>query len=132
MTDAERGIKWERTATGISYHLTPAEHWDAQKKASHYAPETFAEEGFVHCTDGEAALIETANRYYRVDGREFVVLEIDLGRVGARVIYEDEARIYPHVYGEIDVTAVVSVRRVERGDDGLFAESSEVLPGESA
>ena len=123
------GVGSEQEANGSTFHLTPAEHWAAQKGSDWYAPEGFGEEGFVHCTDGEAALIETANRYYRDDAREFVVLEVDLGRVGARAIYEDEARIYPHIYGEIDIRAVVSVRRTERGDDGSFVGIGEALPG---
>lgn len=130
MTDSERGVSWEQEATGISFHLTPVEHWEAQRGGVQYVPEALTEEGFVHCTDGEAALIETANRYYRGDAREFVVLEVDLGRVGARAIYEDEARIYPHIYGEIDIRAVVSVRRIERVNDGSFVGIGEVLPGD--
>jgi len=127
-----RRVDSEQLATGTTFHLTPVEHWEAQRGGGQYVPEGFDGEGFIHCTDGEAALIETANRYYREDAREFVVLELDLGRVGARAIYEDEGRIYPHIFGEIDIKGVISVRRVERGDDGTFVGLGEVLADDSA
>ena len=38
-------------------------------------------ESFIHCTDGAAAMIATANRHYREDPRPFVVLTIDLDQV---------------------------------------------------
>ena len=51
----------------ITFHLVPSPVWDAQRDGDVYVPEAFAADGFVHCTDGEQAVIDTANRYYQGD-----------------------------------------------------------------
>jgi uncharacterized protein (DUF952 family) len=106
--------------TGLTLHLTPEVVWAAASHASHYVPERFAVEGFVHCTDGEERVLDVGNRYYRGDERPYVVLEIEIAGVGANAIYEDDAGHYPHIYGPIDCDAVVRVRRVHRAQDGSF------------
>lgn len=112
----------------IALHLVPEPCWLALTDGKEYRPERFAEEGFIHCTDGEELVVEVANRYYRVDPRAYLVLDIDLARVHARAIYEDEARQYPHIYGPIVREAVMRVRRVERAPDGTFTAIGEDVP----
>lgn len=66
--------------------MLPADRWAAWRDrpvGACYAPEGFAADGFVHCTDGAEQVVATANRYYRADPRAFVVLELDLASVGA-------------------------------------------------
>lgn len=105
---------------GQTYHLAPEAVWTAQAETDAYRPEAFAADGFIHCTDGEVNLLAVANLYYQGDKRPHVVLVIDLDRVAAPVRYEDEARIYPHVYGPLNPEAVVEVRRAVRAADGSF------------
>ena len=66
------------------------------------------------------AVIDTANRYYQHDGRGYVVLSIDTDRLTAPVRYEDPQRMFPHVYGPIETSAVTEVRSVERDAEGRF------------
>lgn len=120
MDDREPVAGGQRRPTGVALHLTPVEVWDRQRLDPTYLPEGFDGEGFVHCTDGADRLLVPANALYRRDPRSFVVLEVELDRVQAPVRYDDEARIYPHVYGPIDTAAVVGLRRAERADDGTF------------
>jgi len=104
----------------ITYHLVARRVWEAQRAGERYVPEAFEQDGFVHCTDGEQAVIDTANRYYRGDPRPYVVLSIDTDAVTAPVQYEDEARIFPHVFGPIEIAAVSEVRDLERDTTGRF------------
>jgi uncharacterized protein (DUF952 family) len=104
----------------LTFHLVAHEVWEAQRDRETYLPEAFAADGFVHCTDGEDAVIDTANRYYRDDPRAYVVLTIDLDALSSEVKYEDPARMFPHVYGPIETTAVRGVRDVRRDEDGTF------------
>ena len=69
----------------ITFHLVPSPVWDAQRHGDVYVPEAFATDGFVHCTDGEQAVIDTANRYYQGDPRAYVVLSIDTDALSAVV-----------------------------------------------
>jgi len=104
----------------LTYHLVAAAYWLAQPDGAGYVPEAFADDGFIHCTDGASNLIDTANRYYRDDPREFVALVIDLSKARAEVRYEDDARIYPHIYGPLNRDAVIRVAAVTRDRDGTF------------
>jgi len=104
----------------ISYHLVAVDEWASQPKGADYVPAAFDADGFIHCTDGAANLIDTANRYYRDDPGEFVALVIDLSKVRADVRYEDDARIYPHIYGPLNRDAIVRVAVVQRDASGTF------------
>jgi uncharacterized protein (DUF952 family) len=104
----------------VTYHLVAADYWRGQHDGAEYVPEAFAADGFIHCTDGAQNLIDTANRYYRDDPREFVALVIDQAKVLAEIRYEDVARIYPHIYGPLNRDAVVGVVQIVRAADGAF------------
>ena len=103
-----------------TFHLAPRDEWEHQAKAASYAPEAFEREGFVHCTNGEANVVAVGNRYYRTDSRSFVCLVIGVGQVEAPISYEDEDRIYPHIYGRLNTSAVIRVREVRRDEHGVF------------
>jgi uncharacterized protein (DUF952 family) len=94
--------------------------WDARDPATSYAPPSLATEGFIHCTDGEAAMVATANRFYRADPSEFVVLTVDLDRCGSPWRIDDPGKPYPHVYGPIATRAVLAVLPFRRTPDGEF------------
>ena len=113
-----------RPAAGITLHLSPEPRWRAHADtgATHYTPEPFAEEGFIHTTHGEETVLEIANLFYREDPRPYLLLEVDLGAVAAPAVYEDPDDRFPHVYGPLEIAAVRSVRRVVRGEDGAFLE----------
>lgn len=113
----------------ITYHLTPVEAWRTQERGERYESEAFASEGFIHCTDGEALVLEAGNRYYAGDARPYCLLTIDVDRVSSPVAYEDPQRVYPHVYGPIETAAVVAVRAVERDAAGRFIGIGASLPG---
>jgi len=105
-----------------TYHLVPADVWAAGDPAVAYAAPSLALEGFIHCTDGRDALIATANRHYRDDPRAFLAVTLDLDQVAAPWSVEDEARIYPHIFGVIDRTAVLGVTAIRRDEDGAFVD----------
>jgi uncharacterized protein (DUF952 family) len=109
-----------------TFHLVPREVWERQGSGDTYVPEGFDVDGFVHCTDGEANVIDTANRYYQDDARAYVLLSIDTDRLSAPVRYEDPGRIFPHVFGPIETSAVTEVRTVERDADGRFLRIATV------
>ena len=108
--------------TRTTFHLTPDEVWEAQAGTPTYTPEAFGSDGFIHCADGEANLLAVANAFYQGDTRPFLVLSIDLDRLAAEVRYEDPNGIYPHIYGPLNQSAVVDVRRAIRLADGSFAK----------
>ena len=118
----------EQDPATVILHLVPEDVWLAQKDESRYLPDGFASERFIHCTHGDDVVIEVGNRYYRDDPRPYLVLEVDLERVAAPVIYEDDERRFPHIYGPLERHAVRRICRIERAADGTFITIGEVAP----
>lgn len=106
--------------TRETLHLVPETVWDAHDPGTPYVPAAYAADGFVHCTDGDDAMVAVANRFYRDVPGSFLLLTLDLDRTGSPWRFDDEARIYPHIYGAIDPRSVVLVRRMDRAPDGTF------------
>jgi uncharacterized protein (DUF952 family) len=117
-----------KQARAVTLHLVPEDVWFAQKGESHYQPDGLASEGFIHCTHGHDVVIEVGNRYYRDDPKPYLVLEVDLARVAAPVVYDDDERRFPHIYGPIERHAVRRIHRVERAADGTFIAIGEPAP----
>ena len=104
----------------LTYHLTPAEWWAAADPDAPLSAPSLATEGFIHCTDGAAEMVATANRHYRTVPGEFRVLTVDLDRVTSRWTVEDERGIYPHIFGPIERAAIVAALPAPRAADGTF------------
>lgn len=108
--------------TRPTLHLVPEATWAAHDPSEPYLPAAYAVDGFVHCTDGDEAMLAVAGRFYREDPRPFLLLTLDLDRVGSPWRFDDPAGIYPHVYGPIDPACVLEVRRLVRAPDGTFTD----------
>ena len=103
-----------------TFHLVPAETWEAHPPNEPYAAPSLDDEGFIHCTDGVEAMVATANRFYRSDPRGFVVLTVDLDELDVPWRYDDPGSPYPHVYGSIRLPAILGATPIPRGLDGEF------------
>jgi uncharacterized protein (DUF952 family) len=103
-----------------TYHLIPVVVWDMADADAPLARDSLDAEGFIHCTDGPAALIATAERHYRDDPRDFLALTVDLDVLTSPWRYDDPGTPYPHIYGPIDRAAIVEVTPVQRTADGRF------------
>jgi uncharacterized protein (DUF952 family) len=97
------------------FHITLPAHWEQAQRDGAITMSTrdvtLAEEGFVHCSFAEQ-LAATAARFFG-DLDEVVVLRIDPSAITSPVVTEDlydAGQEFPHVYGPIDLAAVVEVR----------------------
>jgi uncharacterized protein (DUF952 family) len=106
--------------TRPTLHLVPQAAWESRDLSGPYLPAAYARDGFVHCTDGDAEMIEVANRFYRAEPGGFVLLTLDLDLTGSPWRFDDAERRYPHVHGPIDLASVLEVRRMVRAADGTF------------
>jgi uncharacterized protein (DUF952 family) len=103
-----------------TFHLVPLEVWEAADRGRPYEAASLAEEGFIHCTDGEAELAATFDRHYAADPRSFMALTLDLDALDVPWRFDDPGSPYPHIYGPIRWPAILGVQRVERLPDGPF------------
>ncbi len=104
----------------LTYHLVPRAEWQAADPTQPYQPVAFKQDRFVHCTDGADEVAATANRYFSALDGELLALVLDLAWVRSPVRYEDPRRIYPHVYGPIERSAIVDVLVMSRDTTGGF------------
>lgn len=104
-----------------TFHLVPEMAWSATDQAADYQASSLEAEGFIHCTDGVAALGETFDRYYAADPRAFLALTLDLDALNVPWRYDVGGSPYPHIYGSIERSAIVGISRVDRMADGRFA-----------
>ena len=106
----------------VIYHLVPIDDWETQPADRPYVPADFDQAGFIHCTRGDEQIAVVANRYYRNDPRDWLVLVLDEQAVTSEIKYEPggDGLLYPHIYGSLNRDAIRAVRRLPRGADGTF------------
>ncbi len=115
------------------YHLLPRRVWEQQSAGAPYSSDTLATEGFTHCTYEPEMLLRVANHFYRERAGDFVVLCIDESRVVPEVRWEPaDGHLFPHVYGPLNLDAVVGVAPMPRAQDGSFLPPALPAEGDGA
>lgn len=102
------------------YHITPRVDWEAAAGAEYYRGDSLQTEGFIHCST-RLQVVDVANHWF--PGRHgLLLLTIDPGRLSSQVRYEDggDGRLFPHVYGPIEIRAVIAVEDFSPRPDGQF------------
>ena len=91
------------------FHITTRAAWEAAIAAGAYSPASLASVGFIHLST-EAQWPAVAHRFYRGQ-RDLVLLAIRADAVRAPIRYEPaDGDLFPHLYGPLEVGAVVEVR----------------------
>jgi uncharacterized protein (DUF952 family) len=114
------------------YHITSKTEWDEAQSNGEYTATSLQSEGFIHCsTDKQAPHV--ANAFYRARN-DLVLLKLDENRIKHQVKWEAPAGppadgisasdLFPHIYGVINLDAIVSVINFEPDPTtGLFNQS---------
>lgn len=120
---------------GRLFHLALGRDWDAALAGAGYRASTLGrsvdEEGFTHCAHAHQ-VAGVARRFYADITEALVLLEIDPSLLTSQVVEEvpsGATEAFPHVYGPIDVTAVVAAHEVVRGTDGELVLPAVVTGG---
>jgi uncharacterized protein (DUF952 family) len=95
------------------YHLTNKTDWETAQPSGEYEAPSLADEGFIHCSKDVPQLLKVAARLYQ--GRtDLQVLDLDLEKLDSLVKYEPSrsGEVYPHIYGKLNLDAVVRVRNL--------------------
>jgi len=166
-------------------HLVAKKAWESRPVDQPYLPDAFSKDGFMHCTQGDALMLQVANHFYKDVPGDFLALDIDEHKVTAEIKWEvashpasnapsapsapvvpdapashdapsaqppadaiqtevmpPEAKaefgstppasavvapvaaptdpLFPHIYGPLNLDAIVSIRRAVRASDGTF------------
>lgn len=106
------------------YHLAPTERWRTWPAGAAYLPTEYAADGFIHCTQGDALMLQVANRFYHSVPGEFLLLVLDVDLLASPLKWErpadDLAPLFPHIYGPINREAIIGERALLRDDTGAF------------
>jgi uncharacterized protein (DUF952 family) len=113
--------------SSLIYHIAIRADWERALEGGEYTrssvDKTLAEEGFIHASQA-SQVARTANKFYRGQRADLVLLVIDVGLLRAEVRYEDVPGAelpFPHIYGPLNVDAVAQVRPFAPRQDGTFA-----------
>jgi uncharacterized protein (DUF952 family) len=104
------------------FHITPKTTWEQAVSTGSYLADSLSTEGFIHCSTREQVLA-TANRFYHGQPG-LVLLEIDPACLDACVKHENlegGAALFPHIYGALNLNAVVRVFPFVPNMDGNFS-----------
>ena len=103
------------------FHITSAATWDAASAGGAYSADSLTTEGFIHCSEADQ-YCWVANQRFR--GRQdLVLLHIDETRLQAPVQRENlegGERLFPHLYGALNLDAVVQVTPFRPAATGEF------------
>jgi uncharacterized protein (DUF952 family) len=108
------------------YHIATAPDWDRARQEGEYRTSTrgrtLSEEGFIHASTA-AQVLPVANAVYLNEQQDLVLLVLDTSRIAAEIRREPVpgwADPFPHIYGPLNVDAVIRVVPLERDAAGSF------------
>ncbi|OIP04930.1 MAG: hypothetical protein AUJ97_02060 [Bacteroidetes bacterium CG2_30_32_10] len=116
-------------------HITTHKEWEkAQAEGAYMAP-SLKKEGFIHCSTSEQA-IDTANHIFKGQ-HGLAILCIDETRLTSKLIYEkpisvgqhkpSNDKLFPHIYGAINLAAVIKVVDFPANEEGFFVLPQEII-----
>ena len=113
-------------------HIAHRNDWDASASSGYYKPSSLDSDGFIHCSTMEQT-VETANQFY-ANQQDLILLCIDGNMTEPEVKYEAPAcahdqragSLFPHIYGPLNVSAVVGVVEFFPNVDGEFELPPEI------
>ena len=108
------------------FHITTQMAWDDAQNSGEYRAASLLTEGFIHCST-LAQVLPVANNFYKgQDG--LVLLSIEPTLLSSELKWEapsggtpppgvPEGDLFPHIYGPINLDAVVSVSDLTRNSN---------------
>ena len=116
------------------FHITTPLAWNEAKKAGEYRAASLLTEGFIHCST-ISQVIPVANLYYKGEN-DMILLQIEPTLLSSTLKWEapsggtpppgvPEGDPFPHVYGPINLDAVVHTLELVRDANGDWALPSK-------
>jgi uncharacterized protein (DUF952 family) len=92
----------------VIYHVTTLESWQQAQEDGYYEAHSLSTEGFIHCSKAEQ-VAGVLQRYF-AGQKNLVKLVIETSKLTAPLQYDLSPSLnetFPHVYGRINLAAVV-------------------------
>jgi uncharacterized protein (DUF952 family) len=94
----------------IIYHITTNAEWTTAIATGFYETDSLQTEGFIHCS--KAQQVEGVLQRYFAGKTDLVKLTIDISKLNGKLQYDLSPSVnemYPHIYGTINLDAVIHV-----------------------
>ena len=103
------------------FHICRRQDWKEAQKKGEYRAESFSAVGFIHCSELRQ-VAGVANNFYS-DVPDLLLLKIVVDKLISKVKYEAaDGQFFPHIYGTVNLDAVVEVFEFEKKETGVFEE----------
>ncbi len=100
-------------------HICTQDEWAAAQSAGEYCASSLKIEGFIHCSR-PGQILWVANQYYS-GAANLLLLWIDPQKLAAELRWDDsDGGVFPHLYGPLNLDAVMSVAEFIPEPDGVF------------
>jgi uncharacterized protein (DUF952 family) len=111
------------------YHITSRRAWQEAQQRGEYRTDSLESEGFIHCST-QTQVLPVAEKYYKGQ-QDNLLLVIDPTLLTSELRWEPpsggapplgvpEGELFPHIYGLINLDAVVKVYELESNPDGSY------------
>ena len=111
------------------FHITPRTAWDNAQQRGDYRAESLATEGFIHCST-ISQVLPVAENFYKSQS-QLVLLVIEPTLLSSPLKWEapsggspppgvPKGDPFPHIYGPINLDAVVKVVDLQKNADNKF------------
>jgi uncharacterized protein (DUF952 family) len=109
------------------FHITTRDEWERAQAAGEYRASSLATEGFIHLSH-DRQWWHVANRLFRGRGG-LVLLVIRADRLRGELREEAaDGAVFPHLYGPLEIAAVVDVLDLPVAADGSIDIPAELRP----
>lgn len=106
-------------------HICSCKDWETAQTQGEYRPVSLETEGFIHASRPDQ-ILGVANRFYR-GNNDLLLLAIEPRRLLASIRWESvDGDKYPHIYGPINLDAVVAITNFSPDEDGEFRQMPEI------
>ena len=111
------------------YHLSSPQAWREAQQRGDYRVESLESEGFIHCST-ETQILPVAEKFYKGQAG-MRLLMIDPARLSSELRWEAPSGgtpppgvpvgdLFPHIYGPLNLDAIVKVYDLESNPDGSY------------
>ncbi|MDP6429253.1 MAG: DUF952 domain-containing protein [Rhodospirillales bacterium] len=104
------------------YHMCRRDEWEvAEKAGAYHGSSQDIADGFIHFSSADQVKESAAKHRAGQDG--LVLIAADPDRLGTDLKWERarHGQLFPHLHGALSPDAVISVRDLPLGSDGLHA-----------
>ena len=103
----------------VIYKICPVPLWKAAERTGVFrGSEVDRRDGFIHFSSANQ-VVETAGKHF-VGQNGLLLVRVDSAKLGDRLKWEPSrgGALFPHLYGDLDLTAVMRVEPLPLGPDG--------------